>query len=1378
MAQLRRILGWVALGLGGLFLIALLSTNLVNTDSGRAFLARQLVRIAPESGLRIAVGRIEGSIYGRATLHDLTFADPKGVFVRVPVATLDWRPVQLLRKRVEIRELTAPMVDWLRVPKLNKTDNKGPILPDIDIRVGKLALDRIVIEPPVAGARHEATLSGKADIRAGRVLVDADAHVIDGGDRVLLKLDAEPDRDRFDIDARVTAPAPGVLTGLLGLSKPVDLKIAGDGKWSTWRGRADATVGGKSLMALALAADTGKFRLTGTAAPGLIAGGAVQRLTAPSLTIDATAKLGTRRADVTIALASPEVRLTANGGLDFAAGDYDRFAVAARLLRPNALLNGATVSDARLAAKLAGPLAHPIVDFAFTTPRLAVATTVLEQLRVTGRADTAAKPLFVPVVATVARVTGLGSDLQSILSNVRVIGPVTVKGLTLSSNALTLTSDKLTGKATLAFDLRTGHYDVGILGSLARYLIPGLGLVDVQTDLHAVPTPGTGQLHLSGKAVAVVRRLDNGFFRSLMQGLPTVTADIDLPPGTGSTVFSNLRLTSPGLRLAGGGDRLRDGTFRIAATGVSGRYGPATVKIDGKLPNPRVDLVLARPGFGIGLADVRGALTPAGTGWTFAATGDTSYGPASIKGSIGGAPVAIDIAALNIAGLTAEGTLRSDGEVLGGSLAVSGSGVTGTVRLSPAGPIQRVDADLKFATARLALLPPVSIAKGTLTATVLMNADAPTVTAKLNATGIRRGTLTLTSADLDIDYQAGRGEATGKIAGRQGAAFAITGGVAFAPDMLTVTAAGTVDKQAVRLTTPAVLTRVPGGWRLAPTTLDLSGGSATIGGTFGNDSAITAKLDGLGLGLVDLFYPGLGLGGTVSGTVVAILPGDGGLPRGRVNLRVARFTRAGIAAVSLPVDLGVSAAIENGTAAMKAVVVRGGAIVGRAQAQLKPIPGRAEDRWLERLLAAPLTAQLRFNGPADAIWPLLNIRAFDIKGPLAIAADFGGRLGEPTITGRMTSNGLRFESAVLGTTVDNLAVNSRFDGSRVEFTSISGTAGKGGTITGSGQIDLSLERGFPVDMRFDAKNAQILRRDDLRATATGPIHITSNKDGGLIKGELRIDKAQFRIGRPQLETVPELAFRERGQGIDAAVAARKPTIWRMDVSADANNKIAVTGMGLDSEWSAKVKIGGQADAPQITGTAELVRGGYEFAGKRFELTRGRLRFTGGFPPDPIVDIVAAANVQGVTATITIAGTGQHPEIAFSSIPALPEDEVLSRVLFGSSITNLSAPEALQLAGAVASLRGGKGNFDVLGAVRKALRIDRLRVLPGDTTKGRGTAVAAGEYIGDRVYVEVASDAQGYTATQIEISLTRSLSILSQVATVGGNSVNLKWSKDY
>src|SRR3546814_4159940 len=84
----------------------------------------------------------------------------------------------------------------------------------------------------------------------------------------------------------------------------------------------------------------------------------------------------------------------------------------------------------------------------------------------------------------------------------------------------------------------------------------------------------------------------------------------------------------------------------------------------------------------------------------------------------------------------------------------------------------------------------------------------------------------------------------------------------------------------------------------------------------------------------------------------------------------------------------------------------------------------------------------------------------------------------------------------------------------------------------------------------------------------------------------------------------------------------------------------------------------------------------------------------------------------------------------------------------TTVANLSAPEALQLAAAVASLRsGGSGAGNPLNKLGRAIGVDRIRVLPGNETTGQGTAVAAGKYIGKRVYVEVASDAQGYSATQ-------------------------------
>ena len=211
----------------------------------------------------------------------------------------------------------------------------------------------------------------------------------------------------------------------------------------------------------------------------------------------------------------------------------------------------------------------------------------------------------------------------------------------------------------------------------------------------------------------------------------------------------------------------------------------------------------------------------------------------------------------------------------------------------------------------------------------------------------------------------------------------------------------------------------------------------------------------------------------------------------------------------------------------------------------------------------------------------------------------------------------------------------------------------------------------------------------------------------------------MRIGKPAVEDVAQLNVREINAEQLGRRAARTvaPTKWLLDVALSAPGRLEVTGMGISSEWRGDIQVTGPATQPRIVGKVEVVRGDYDFAGKRFELTRGDLRFAGSYPPDPIIDVVAENTSSGFTAQLAITGTSQRPDIKFSSTPSLPEDEVLSRVLFGSSITSLSAPEALQLAGALASLRGGGGGgLNPINLVRKGLGIDRLRILPADTTR--------------------------------------------------------------
>jgi len=150
----------------------------------------------------------------------------------------------------------------------------------------------------------------------------------------------------------------------------------------------------------------------------------------------------------------------------------------------------------------------------------------------------------------------------------------------------------------------------------------------------------------------------------------------------------------------------------------------------------------------------------------------------------------------------------------------------------------------------------------------------------------------------------------------------------------------------------------------------------------------------------------------------------------------------------------------------------------------------------------------------------------------------------------------------------------------------------------------------------------------------------------------------------------------------------------------------------------------------------------------------------------------------VVVTVNVDGSAINPRISFSSAPGLPQDEIVSRILFGNSVGSLSAIQAVQLAASLNSLRGSGGGLNPLGKLRAAAGFDRLRILGADDTSGRGTALAAGKYISDDIYLEIITDARGFTATQLEVALSRSLSILSQAGGSGSTNVNVRYRKTY
>jgi translocation and assembly module TamB len=466
--------------------------------------------------------------------------------------------------------------------------------------------------------------------------------------------------------------------------------------------------------------------------------------------------------------------------------------------------------------------------------------------------------------------------------------------------------------------------------------------------------------------------------------------------------------------------------------------------------------------------------------------------------------------------------------------------------------------------------------------------------------------------------------------------------------------------------------------------------------------------------------------------------------------------------------------LTGNNAAVRAVAVSDGKTIGRAQARFAPLGGGPV---VAELMNAPLFAQLRYAGPADTLWRLSGTQVFDLSGGMAIGADIGGRLVDPQIRGSLRTQNARLESAVTGMVIDQLASEARFSGPQLIFTRIAGRTSGGGTVQGSGSATFSDGR-TGLNLAFQADQALLLDRDDVAARVTGPVRIRSDGRGGTISGNFRLNKGRFTLGRATAAaSVPRLNVRQRASEDDEVIELAQLRPWRLDVKV-AGSDLDVRGLGINSRWTTDLDIGGSADSPRFTGRADLVRGNYEFAGRSFRLERGLLRFQGESPPDPLLDIHAEAQVQGLDASVRVSGTGLRPDIIFASVPAMPQDELLSRILFGTSITNLSAPEALQLASAVAALQSGSGNLDPINAVRRAIGLDRLRIVPADISTGQKTALSAGKYIGRRLFVEVITDGQGYSATRAEYQVTRWLSLLSAVSTIGRTSANVRISKDY
>ncbi|PXW79382.1 autotransporter secretion inner membrane protein TamB [Blastomonas natatoria] len=1388
----RRIAIGLAVLLGSIIAILAVAYVWLDSSSGRRFVARQIAGMEFENGLSIGIGAIEGSLYGRMAIRDLILRDPQGVFASSPLVELDWRPFAFARSHVDIRSLVVPQMRLRRLPAFNETPpTDEPLLPDLDIDIADIQLRRIDIDAAVSGQKHRASLAGKVHIADRTAVVSARASTVAGrdfagGETMVIDLRAVPETNVLDLAFRLDAPADGLVAGLTGVAQPMRVSVSGKGDWDAWNGALKGTLGEQSLANIALTARNGTFAVRGNMSPSLLLAVQPGTLLAPQTTVNIITTVNERRFDVDARVGNANFAVDAKGLVDLGTSRMRDLAIAFRLLRPGTIAEN--LNGAGIAAKLTmnGAFSAPTIAYELDAARLGFSDTAIIGLRASGSARLDKDAWVIPVRARASRIAGLNAAAGGLLENVRLEGDLAYSNARLMSDNMRLRSSRIDATAVLLADLGTGLYTGALNGRVNGYRVESVGIFNVATDID-LQTTGNGGFRLAGSIRARSSQILSDGLREFLGGNSLINANVSYG-SDGIGRVDRLTVAAPSFRLTqGSGSYGTDGRIRFDARGSSNQYGLVSVAVTGTITRPVATVRAARPGLGVGMANVVATLRGEGDSYAVTGSGDTDYGPfaADVNVLMGSGPLEVMVnRGTRFAEIGITGRLQQTARgPFAGQLVADGAGIAGNVSLSAAGAYQRAIVALNARDAKLPGPAALVIGRAIVAADVTL-AERPQIVADVQIGSARMNQLQIAAARAKVDYRNGRGSARVMAEGRNGFPFRIAANAALQPDLWRVALDGRANGIDFKTRAPARIIPQNAQYRLMPTTIDLSRGTIQLAGSYGVGMNVEARLSDVDLALINPIMPGLGLGGRASGSLDFAQASPASFPSADARLSIDNFTRTSLASVSQPVDMNVVGRLESEGGSANAIIRRRGAVIGRMQVRLNPLPPGAGS-WTTRLLAAPLGGGLRYNGPADTLFSLAALPDQSLTGAIGVAADFTGRVQQPQLRGIIRANNLSYRNEQYGTRLTNMRVRGSFTGDRLQVEELTARAGNG-TIKGEGFVSLSSAQGFPIQLALDLDNARLAQGNDLAATATGQLRIISSAtQPATISGTIALPETRYRIVRQGSAQVAKLTGVRRKPALgraritgDPEPISGVPSNWRLDVKVVADNQIYVSGMGLDSEWSADIRVTGTTGNPRVTGGINLVRGTLGFAGRSFDLEEGRLRFNGGSATNPEINLRASGEAGDVLVNIAVSGTGENPDIAFSSTPSLPQDEVMARILFGNSIGELTPIQAVQLAASLNSLRGGSGGLNPLGVLQSASGVDRLRILGADEDTGRGTSLAVGQYISNDVYVEIITDTRGFTATQIEISLSKALSVLSQVGSFGGSNVNVQYRKDY
>jgi autotransporter translocation and assembly factor TamB len=397
-----------------------------------------------------------------------------------------------------------------------------------------------------------------------------------------------------------------------------------------------------------------------------------------------------------------------------------------------------------------------------------------------------------------------------------------------------------------------------------------------------------------------------------------------------------------------------------------------------------------------------------------------------------------------------------------------------------------------------------------------------------------------------------------------------------------------------------------------------------------------------------------------------------------------------------------------------------------------------------------LQANFEYNGKVEELLDFINIGAQSLQGDLNSQINLSNKIDDLKVSGFIHFKNGNYENYYLGTNLKDINATFLADKNKLTLTYLHANDLKNGSLNAKGNFSLSYEKKFPYKLNLIFKNLNLLNTDNIQTNVTANLEVKGNRLSADAKGLVTLDQTNLiipnEIPKKPINLNEEYIYHPNQDELKIKTLSSSSYPIFLNFEIGLENPIKVTGAGLNSSWDGHLTLSGTYQEFKPKGKLNLIKGSYVFSGRNFILHDGEVNFSGKVNEIPNLSLKSSMQQAGIDIIANLDGPLDTPKITFTSKPPLSASSIMSLLLFGRELSDLSVDETIALSNAM----NKKLDPESVDS-SSSLGVDRFNVDSDDESKSQ--SIQLGKYLTKGVVVSFSQgEEQGSSNIIVEVDL--------------------------